>query len=384
LRTATDWNQPCPNPACSHYRLMNRGNISAIASYLTKSGKRRIFKCALCRESFSETRETVFFDLRTEEEKVIMALKMLLVRCELTAISFVLGVTEETALEWLKRAAAQAERITQHLLREVTVTQVQLDEMWNFIRRKSSVEATDEVESPAVAEDGRQWIWLAFAPEYRLILAAVVGPRVFETALLLIQLTAQVVCGVPVFFSDGFSCYADALRVVYGHLKVFEPTGKKGRPRHPVIEPDEELVYAQLIKVKAKGRLKGLKEKVIFGAEKLIAVGLKISTSLIERVNETFRHALAPLVRKSRSFCKDRELMKKRVLFWTCYYNFAREHQSLRVLIPEEQRTKKGLIEQKYKQRTPSMAAGLTDHVWTFRELLTAKFEPIHFQSISG
>ena len=137
---------------------MNRGNVSAMASYLTKSGRRRIFKCSSCAESFSETRETVFFDLRTEEEKVIMALKMVLVRCELTAISFVLGVTEETVLCWLDRAATKAEEINQHLLREVRVTQVQLDEMWNFIRRKSAADE-GEVESPAAAEDGRQWVW---------------------------------------------------------------------------------------------------------------------------------------------------------------------------------------------------------------------------------
>ena len=128
-------------------------------------------------------------------------------------------------------AAAKAEEINQHLWREVQVTHVQLDEMWNFSGRKSSVEAVDEVESPAQAEDGRQWVWLSFAPEYRLILAAVVGPRVFETALLLIQITAHVVCGIPVFFSDGFSCYQAALLCVYGHLKEFERTGKRGRPR---------------------------------------------------------------------------------------------------------------------------------------------------------
>ena len=384
MRKAKDWNQPCPNPACSHYRLMNRRNVSAIASYLTNSGRRRIFKCSCCAESFSETRETVFFDLRTEAEKVIMALKMLLVRCELTAISFVLGVTEETTLFWLERAAAKADEINQHLLREVKVTQVQLDEMWNFIARKRSSEAVEEGESPAAAEDGRQWMWLSFAPEYRLILAAVVGPRVLETALLLIQITARIVSGIPVFFSDGFSCYKEALLCVYGQRREFERTGKRGRPRKAIIEPNEELVYAQLIKEKKTGRLKDLKERVIFGAEKLISVGLKISTSLIERVNQSFRHALAPLVRKSRSFCKERDGMKKRVTFWTCYYNFAREQQSLRLAIPEEERAKKGLIEQKYKQRTPGMAAKLTDHVWTFRELLTAKFEPIHFQSISG
>lgn len=384
MRTAQDWNQPCPNPACCYYRLLKRGNVSAIATYLTNSGKRRIFKCSSCGEAFSETRETVFFDLRTEEEKVIMALKMLLVRCELTAISFVLGVTEETVLLWLERAAMKADEINQHLLREVRVTQVQLDEMWNFIRRKASAEAVDGVESSAAAEDGRQWVWLSFAPDERLILAAIVGPRVFETALLLIHLTAQVVCGIPVFFSDGLSSYFPALLSVYGRLKEFPPTGKRGRPRKARLEPAAELVYAQVVKQKEKGRLKCLQERVVVGAERLLALGLNVSTSLIERVNQTFRHALAPLVRKSRSFCKDREQMKRRVKFWTCYYNFARPHLSLRSLIPEEERRRKGLIERKYSQRTPGMAAGLTDHVWTFRELLTAKFEPIHSQSTSG
>jgi transposase-like protein len=89
---------------------MNRGTISSLATYLTNSGKRRIFRCSVCGESFSETRDTVFFDLRTEEEKVMMALKMLLVRCELTAISFVLGVTEETVVEWLEKSGGQSRR----------------------------------------------------------------------------------------------------------------------------------------------------------------------------------------------------------------------------------------------------------------------------------
>ena len=102
MRPAHDWNQPCPNPACDYYKRMNRGNISAIASYLTQSGRRRVFRCSRCEGSFSETRDTVFFDLRTSEEKVMMALKMLLVRVELTAICFVLGVTEETLIEWLR------------------------------------------------------------------------------------------------------------------------------------------------------------------------------------------------------------------------------------------------------------------------------------------
>jgi transposase-like protein len=136
MRTSNDWDQPCPNPECAHYSRRQCGNVSAIATYLTQSGKRRIFRCHTCETCFSETRETVFFDLRTSEEKVMMALKMLLVRVDLAGICFVLGVTEETVLAWLRRAAQQAEAINRHLLRNLPVTQVQLDEMWNFIARQ--------------------------------------------------------------------------------------------------------------------------------------------------------------------------------------------------------------------------------------------------------
>ena len=105
MRKPKDWGQPCPNPACTHYRRMQQGNVSAIATYLTQSGKRRIFRCHSCELPFSATRETVFFDLRTSEEKVMMALKMLLVRGDLAGSGFVLGVTEETVLAWLSPTA---------------------------------------------------------------------------------------------------------------------------------------------------------------------------------------------------------------------------------------------------------------------------------------
>jgi transposase-like protein len=211
MRKPKDWGQPCPNPDCTHYRLMHRGNISAISTYLTQSGKRHIFRCSKCEGTFSETRDTVFFDLRTPEEKVMMALKMLLVKVGLSDIGFVLGVTEETVLMWLERAAHKAHEISAHLLRDLPVTQVQLDEMWSFIRRKHAQQADADGESTDLSEDGRQWVWISFAPEFRLVLATFVGPRTFDTALQLIQMTAAVVLGVPCFFSDGFSCYLSAL-----------------------------------------------------------------------------------------------------------------------------------------------------------------------------
>ena len=110
MRKPNDWGQPCPNPACAYYRRMQQGNVSAIATDLTHSGKRRIFRCHTCATHLAETRETVFCDLRTSEEKVMMALKMLRVRVDLAGIGFVLGVTEETVLAWLQRAAQQADK----------------------------------------------------------------------------------------------------------------------------------------------------------------------------------------------------------------------------------------------------------------------------------
>lgn len=384
MKKPKSWGQPCPNPDCSHYRLMNRGNISAISTYLTQSGKRRIFRCSVCGTTFSETRDTALFDLRTPEEKVMMALKMILVRVDLAGICFVLGVTEETVLEWLKRAAQKAQEINEHLLRELPVTQVQLDEMWSFIKRKCSPQAGPNGESPELGEDGRQWVWISFAPQFRLILAAFVGPRTFQSALSLIQMTAAVVKGIPGFFSDGLSSYLPALIEFYHVLKTFPRTGKRGRPKEPVKEPHPDLIYGQVIKNKKKGRLKELACRVLCGAKRLEELGLSISTSLIERLNRTWRQALAPLVRKSQSFCKDRTLMRRRVVFFQAFYNFARPHMSLRLPLPEQDQLPSGLIRPKWVQRTPGMAAGLTDHVWTFRELLTAKFEPLHNQSISG
>lgn len=384
MRTATDWGQPCPNPTCSHYSLMNRGNVRAIATYPTQSGRRRIFQCKLCGEQFSETRGTVFFDLRTVEETVILVLKLLLCKVELTALSFALGVTEGTVLEWLRRAAEKAEEINQHLLREVNVTQVQLDELWNFIARKHATTAAPDGESPDESADGRQWVWVSFAPEFRLLLAAYVGPRTFQSALHLIQMTAAVGWGVPCFFSDGLSSYWPALIAVYHQIKEFARTGKRGRPRKPVLEPHPELVYAQLVKKKKRGRLHSLNERICWGAARLAALGHKVSTSLIERLNLTLRHALAPLTRKCWGFCKDRQQLRRRVVFFQTFYNFARPHQSLRLPLLAREQPGVGLIRPKWQPRTPAMAAGLTNHVWTFRELLTAKFEPILNQSISG
>jgi IS1 family transposase/transposase-like protein len=377
MRRPRAWGHPCPNAKCPLFKLMDRGNVSAISTYMTESGKRRIFRCQRCETTFSETRDTVFFDLRTSEEKVLMALKMLLVRVDLSGIAFVLGVHEETVLAWLVRAAAKAHEINEHLLRDLPVTQVQLDEMWNFMARKHARETDEAGESLPEGEDGRQWVWVSFAPEFRLMIAAVVGPRTLDTAKEVVAVTKARVAGIPAFFSDGFTCYLAALIAAFHVVTTFARTGQRGRPRKPVCEPHPDLVYAQLVKQKKQGKRRTLSTRVVLGAERLTQLRLTISTALVERVNLTLRQALAPLARKTSSFCKDRERMRQRVVFFQAFYNVARPHMRLRRQLPMRARHRHGAIRPRWRERTPAMAAGLTDHVWTFRELLTAKFEPL-------
>jgi len=270
------------------------------------------------------------------------------------------------------RAYQKANEINQVLLKGLTITEVQLDEMWSFVKRKLSEKAADKGESPQEANDGRQWIWISYAPQYRLILAAVVGPRTFQTACLLIQMTAAIVTGVPCFFSDGFSCYLQALIEYYHKIITFPKTGRKGRPKDPKKEPHPDLVYGQLIKKREKGRIVSICNKAVLGAQRLAQLGLKISTTLLERLNLTIRQSLAPLARKTLAFSKERENLTKQITFFQVFYNFVRPHMSLRekIFVTNEP------FKQVWDPKTPAMTAGLTDHVWSFRELLTIK--PAH------
>jgi hypothetical protein len=97
--------------------------------------------------------------------------------------------------------------LNHHLLQHLPVTQVQLDEMWDFIARKHARETDEAGERLPEGQDGRQWIWVSFAPELRLMIAAVVGPRTLETAKEVVAATKARVAGIPAFFSDGFTWY---------------------------------------------------------------------------------------------------------------------------------------------------------------------------------
>ena len=219
-------------------------------------------------------------------------------------------------------------------------------------------------------KDGSCWVWIAFSSQYRLVLTVVVGSRSQENAHQLINRTADVLCGkLPLFVSDGLDSYSVALLERY-HVKVSYPsTGKQGRPRIPKKLPVAELRYAQVIKKRQKGRVVSVSKRVVYGDP--CSIDLKeINTSLIERFNLTMRRENASLQRKTLSFAKDKEELMSHLALQVAYYHFVRPHLSLRERINQQIQANPT---RRWQKRTPAMAAAITDHIWSLRELLTAR-----------
>jgi transposase-like protein len=131
-------NEACPNPHCLLYGQPGKGNIVSNGTYPTKEREMaRRFLCRRCGESFCSRMGTIFYDLRSSEEKVLMALKLLVKGMPLRGAAEVLGVKLDTVRHWLKLAAEQSEKIDALLLKELKVSQVELDALWTFVKKNS-------------------------------------------------------------------------------------------------------------------------------------------------------------------------------------------------------------------------------------------------------
>jgi len=218
---------------------------------------------------------------------------------------------------------------------------------------------------------GDAWVWLGFDPVSKLLPAFVVGKRTKANASRLVEKIARVTDGaIPLFTSDELVHYRDALLRVYG-IREEVPKGprKRGRPRKPKLRPPPELRYAQVVRHRRKGRVTSITTKVIFGKDEELKELLKaspvsktVNISFVERNNLTLRQQSRRLGRKSTGFSKDISRLEAQLYLALGYYHFVKEHFGLRRESKDTSR--------KWVQRSPAMAAGITDHIWSTRELL--------------
>jgi hypothetical protein len=214
----------------------------------------------------------------------------------------------------------------------------------------------------------RLWMAMALAGPSRLGLGGVISPQ--RDRALITELVQKVrACARSLAIRvcvDGVASYVTAF------LRVFRDpvrTGRRGRPRL-VTEP--RLLIGQVIKRYARRRVVKVVHRVVRGTATAIAKVLKatggtvLNTASIERLNATFRSALAPLARRGRALAHTEAVRTAGMYSLGCAYNLCWYHDSLRLAAPEN-------VPRKWQERTPAMAAGLTDHRWTRRELLLLK-----------
>ena len=130
--------QACINPACKLYAKTKQGNIVSNGTYRTKDGTQgRRFLCKICGKSFCNRTGTIFHGLRSSEEKIINALKLLLKGMPLQKTADSLGITFNTVRHWLNIAAKQRDKIDALLKKDPEVSQDELDILWAFLRKNS-------------------------------------------------------------------------------------------------------------------------------------------------------------------------------------------------------------------------------------------------------
>src|SRR5262249_32506160 len=177
----------------------------------------------------------------------------------------------------------------------------------------------------------------------------------------------------PLFLTDGFKEYTTALLTHYGQWVQparRQATGPAPKPRWM---PLPGLHYAQVIKTVRRRRLVRVRQRVVFGTleaiqQVLAARGWQITTAFIERLNLSIRQHVAAVGRRVSTLCKGEDGIQQQLALYHVYYNFCLPHASLRHPLLQAEPTHGTGSAKRWQPRTPAMAAGLTDRVWTLRE----------------
>jgi IS1 family transposase len=223
----------------------------------------------------------------------------------------IVDVDKATVCDWGDRAGRPCRAVTTYLFDTLHITECQVDELWSFVRKK---EASLSVAEKGLALYGDAWVWIAFAPAWRLVAAFVVGKRAPAPANGLLARLHAVSCGsIPFFPSAQLPHEAHALFHVYGTPEILlHIPGKRGPKPTPTRLPPADLHYAQVVKRRQSGRVVEVTTQIIFGSEAAVQARLAaspvrqtINTSFVERNNLPCRQCHGRLSRKVLSFSKD-------------------------------------------------------------------------------
>src|SRR5262249_14806641 len=243
--------------------------------------------------------------------------------------------------------------------------------------------AVSEADAIERLERSPQWVWAAMDPESKLLLAIDVGHRTLAMAQRVVHHVAQVLAPdcAPLFLTDGFREYLTALLTHYGSWVQPPRRQDKGPAPKPRWMPRPQLLYAQVVKTVRRRRLVRVRHRVVFGSLETInavlaPLGCQINTAFIERLNLSIRQHVAAVGRRVTTLCKGEDGLRQQLALYHVYYNFCLPHASVRQPLPQPEPTNRSGSAKQGQPCTPAMAAGLTDHVWSLREVLLYRVPP--------
>jgi len=340
----------CPNPQCAQFNRPGEGNIAHRSWTGTRKHIERL-RCMACDREFSEREGTLMARSKLPEDTVIQ-----LVKCQRWGVcdegtADICAVDLKTVHRLQQVAAQRAETHHRQVVRGVDVSGVQLDEAHSKLRPHQVA-----------------WIHTALAMGSWFLLWVDVGPRTQEQAALMLAPVVARVRELPLFLTDGWKAYSAALLQVVGIVYRRRRRGKVGRKPKPRLVAPKHLFYAQVVKVRnQRGQVAEVNRRVVFGGPRrfmqqlrLRQLGTTLQTAFMERWYGTLRGLVAPLRRRTRCLSWSWGRHRGRLWLMVSLYNFVLPHKSLR---------------QGRTRRTPAMAIGLTDHIWSYREYI---WLPVH------
>ncbi|MCH8988837.1 MAG: DDE-type integrase/transposase/recombinase [Chloroflexi bacterium] len=223
-----------------------------------------------------------------------------------------------------------------NIMRDLSCQRLQVDEIWSFVFSKAK---NVPKEHQGEFGYGDVWTWTAIDADTKLIPCWHVGGRTAEDALDFMANLRSRLSNRVQLTTDGHKPYLEAIEGVFG----------------------ADVDYAMLQKIYGHQSTEGQRRyspAECLGASTHVVTGspdnAHISTSFVERANLTMRMSMRRFTRLTNGFSKKLENHMHAIALHFAFYNFCRPHKTL----------------SKPYQRTPAMAAGLTDHVWTVEELL--------------
>jgi IS1 family transposase len=370
----------CPHTDCDYRGWQGLNNLRANGH--PSGGPWRQLHCLGCNGFFLEHHGTIFHGKQAAVELIVHVLACLAEGLGIRATARVFEVAPNTVLQWLGEAAEQLRAFSAYFLCDLHLEQLQLDELYAVLRALKAGEISDD-EAIRRLERSPSWVWTAMDPTSKLLVVVDVGSRTLAMAQRVVhQVSAMLAPGcVPLFLTDGFNEYKTAILTHFGSWRQPERRQAKGPRPKPRWMPLPELLYAQIVKLYRRRRIVGVQHRVVFGTRLAIehvltACGWSINTAFVERLNLDIRQRVAAIGRRVNTLCQGEAGLRDQLTLFQVYHNFVLPHASLRQALAEPISTHGTGSAKVWRPCTPAMAAGLTDHVWSLKEVLLYRVPP--------